>query len=78
MSVFGSTPRYFDDCGFVVLPEVWEGYASCLVLFPQDALAILGLLWLLIHFHFLKLHFCMTCCGLRRVMGTLMGISFRL
>ena len=26
----------FDDCRLVVLSEVWEGYASCFVLFIQD------------------------------------------
>ena len=26
----------FDYCSFVVLSEVWEGYASSFVLFPQD------------------------------------------
>ena len=28
-----------------MLSEVWEDYASCLILFPLVALAILGLLW---------------------------------
>ena len=27
-------PHCFDYCSFVVLSEVWEGYASCFVLFP--------------------------------------------
>ena len=25
----------FDHCGFLVLSEVWKGYVSCFVLFPQ-------------------------------------------
>ena len=34
--VFVPIPHCFDYCSFVVLSEVWEGYASCFVLFPQD------------------------------------------
>ena len=30
------TTKCFDYCSFVLLSEVWEGYASCFVLFPQD------------------------------------------
>ena len=29
-------PHCFDYCSFVVLSEVWEGYASWFVLFSQD------------------------------------------
>ena len=36
MSVFVPISCYFDYCSFVVLSEVWEGYASCFVLFPED------------------------------------------
>ena len=36
MSVFVPIPCCFDYCSFVVLSEVWEGYASYFVLFPQD------------------------------------------
>ena len=36
MSVFVPILCSFDYCSFVVLSEVWEGYASCFVLFPQD------------------------------------------
>ena len=35
-SVFVPIPRCFDYCSFVVLSEVWEGYASSFVLFPQN------------------------------------------
>ena len=34
MSVFVPVPSCFDHCGFVVLCEFWEGYASSFVLFP--------------------------------------------
>ena len=36
MSVFVLISFHFDCCSFVVLPEVWEGYAFSFVLFPQD------------------------------------------
>ena len=36
LSVLVPVPHCLDDCGFVILPEVWESYASCLVLVPQD------------------------------------------
>ena len=26
----------FDYCTLIVFSEVWEGYASCVILFPQD------------------------------------------
>ena len=32
----GQISHCFDYCSFVVLSEVWEGYTSCFVLFPQD------------------------------------------
>ena len=44
-------PHCFDHCSFIVLSEVWEGYASCffpcfdLFFSPEGALAMLGLLW---------------------------------
>ena len=34
MSFFVPIPHCLDYCSFVVLSEVWEGYASCFVLFP--------------------------------------------
>ena len=36
MSVFVPILHCFDYCSFVVLSEIWEGYASCFVLFPKD------------------------------------------
>ena len=35
MSGFVPVPHCFDYCSFVVLSEVWEGYASCSI-FPLD------------------------------------------
>ena len=36
ISVLVPVPHCLDDCGFVILTEVWESYASCLVFVPQD------------------------------------------
>ena len=36
MSVFVQIPWCFDCGSFVILSEVWEGYASCLPHYPQD------------------------------------------
>ena len=36
MSVLVPVPHCLDDYGLVILPEVWESYASCLVFVPQD------------------------------------------
>ena len=38
----GSPPCCFDYCSFAVLSEVWEGYASSFVLFPQDCFGSSG------------------------------------
>ena len=37
-------------CSFVILSEVWESYASCLLFSLRVALAILALLWFHINF----------------------------
>ena len=39
LSVLVPVPHCLDDCGFVIVPEVWESYASCFVFFPS------GLYW---------------------------------
>uniref|UniRef100_A0A8D1JUT5 Uncharacterized protein n=1 Tax=Sus scrofa TaxID=9823 RepID=A0A8D1JUT5_PIG len=36
LSVLIPVSHCFDDCGFVILLEVWESYASCLVFVSQD------------------------------------------
>ena len=36
MSVLVPVLQCLDDCGSVILPEVWESYVSCLVFDPQD------------------------------------------
>ena len=36
MSVFVPVPYRFDYCSFVLLSEVWEGYAFYFILFSQD------------------------------------------
>ena len=35
-------PCCFDDYSFVVLSEVWQGYTSCFVLFPEDCIGSSG------------------------------------
>ena len=36
MSVFVPVACYFDYCSLIVLSEVWEGNASCFVIFLLD------------------------------------------
>ena len=72
MSVLVPVPHCLDDCSFVILPEVWESYASCLVFVPQDCLAILGLLWFHIHF------WIVSSSSVKNVMGNLIGIALNL
>ena len=50
MSVFVPVPHYLDDCSFVIISDVWESYACCLVFVLRIALAVLGLLQFHIHF----------------------------
>ena len=52
MSVFVPIPCCFDYCSFVVLSEVWEGYASCFVLFPQACFGNSGSFIFLIFIYF--------------------------
>ena len=42
VSVFVSLSCHFDYCSFEILSKIWEDYASCLVLFPQDCLGSSG------------------------------------
>ena len=66
---FVPIPCCFDYCSFVVLSEVWKGYASSFALFPQDQLAILGLFWVHINFSII------CSCFVNNVMGILTGIA---
>ena len=50
MSVFVPVPHCFDYCSFGVLSEVWEGYASCFVLFSKDFFGNSGSLFFHINF----------------------------
>ena len=36
ISVLIPVPHCLDDCGFVMLPEVWQSDTSCLVFVPQN------------------------------------------
>ena len=72
MSGLIPVPHCFDDCGFVILPEVWESYASCLVFVPQDCFGNSGLLWF-------QINFWIVCSSsVKNVMGNLIGITFNL
>ena len=42
MYVFVPASSCFNSCSFVVLSDVWEGYASCFVLFPKDCFGSSG------------------------------------
>ena len=42
---FVSIPHFFDSYSFVVLSDVWKGYAFSLFFFLRIALSLLGLLW---------------------------------
>ena len=72
MSALVPVPNCPDDCGFVILPEVWESYASAWFLFLRIALSILGLLWFHINFWIVYSSFVKT------VMGNLIGIALNL
>ena len=63
-------PCCLDYCSFVVLSEVWEGYASSFVLFPQHW--FYGLLWFYINFRII----CSS--SVKYVMGNLKGITLNL
>ena len=65
MSVSVPVPCCFDYCNFVVLSEVWEGYASIFVLFPQ-------VLWFHVNFRII----CSS--SVKSVMGNLIGIALNL
>ena len=71
-------PHCVDHSSFIVLSEVWEGYASCFfsgfaLFFPlRVALAILGLLW----FHVNLRIICSS--SVKNVMRNLIGITLNL
>ena len=69
MSVLVPVPHSLDYCGFVILPEVWESYASSLVFVYRIALTILGLLW----FHIKFWNVCSS--SVKNALGNLIGIA---
>ena len=77
MSVLVPVPHCLDYCGFVILPEFWEGYDSFLegydfLLFLRNAFAILGLLWFRINFWIIFSS------SVNNVMGNLIAIALNL
>ena len=61
MSVFVPMPYGFDYCGFVVLSKVWDGYASCFALCPQDCFGNSGSFMVPYEFKDYFLWFCEKC-----------------
>ena len=71
MSVFVPIPCCFDYCTFVVLSEVWAGYASCFVLFLQDCFGNSG--------SFMVPYIKFVCSSsVKNVMSNLIGIALNL
>ena len=71
MSVLIPVPHCFDDCGFVILPEVRESYASCLVFVPQDCFGN--------SVSFVVPYKCLDCSSsVKNVLGNLTGIALTL
>ena len=73
MLVFVPVPLCFDYFTFVILSEVWEGYASSMVLFLRISLAILNLLWFQIKFSIIS-----SGSVRKKVMGNLKEITLNL
>ena len=67
-----SSAHSLDDCGsFVILPEVWESYASCLVFVPQNCFGNSGSS--VVPYKFLN---CPS--SVKNVVGNLIGIALNL
>ena len=69
--VFVPVPHCLDYCGFAILPEVWEGYASCLDFVSQDCFGNSGSF--MVPYKFLS---CSS--SVKNVMGNLIGILLNL
>ena len=72
MSVLVPVPRWFDYCSFAVFSEVWEGYASCFALFPQDCFGNSGSFMSHINFRIIYSS------SVENVMDNLIGISLNI
>ena len=70
-SVFVIIPHCFNYCTFVVQSEVWESYASCSSIFPQDCFG--NSMSFMVPCKFLDYSSCM-----KNVMGNLIGITLNL
>ena len=71
MSVFIPKPYCFHSCSFVILFEVWESYASCLVFVLQDCFGNSGSF--MIPYKFLDYS-----SSVKNVMGNFIGIMLNL
>ena len=72
MSVLVPVPHCLDYCGFVILPEVWESYASSVVFVPQNCFGNSG--------SFVAPYKLLDDCSssVKNVMGNLIGIVLNL
>ena len=68
MCVMVPVPHCLDDCGFVILPEVWESYAFCLAFVPQDCCGNSGSF--VVPYKFLDYS-----SSVKNVMGSLIGLA---
>ena len=73
MSVLVPIPHYLDECGFVILSEVWQNYTSCLVFVPQNCFGNSGSF--VVPYKILE---CLECSSVKNVMGNLIGIAMNL
>ena len=73
MSVFVSVPHCLDYCSLVILFEVWESHASCLVFVPQNVFGNSGPF--VVPYKFLD---CLFCSSVKNVMNNLKEIALNL
>ena len=63
MSVLVPVPHCPNDCGLVIVPEVWESYTSCLVFVPQNCFGNSGSFVVPYKFLDYLFYFCEKCPG---------------
>ena len=63
MSVFVPAPYCLDYGSFVILSEIWESYASCLVFSPEDCFGNSGSFMVPCKFLDFLFQFCEKCHG---------------
>ena len=79
LSALVPVPHCLDDCGFVILLEVWESYASCLVFVPQDCFGNSGSFVVPYNSGSFVVLFWIVCSSsVKNVMGNWIGIALNL